>query len=234
LTIAAIVIPTIFLILIQIWPNVLTSLQRDPDALATGQWWRLISPLLVDSDGWLQLLWVSVGFVAIGILAEHRLGWWRWLLLFLAGGLAGEITGYLWEPYGGGTSIALFGILGGLLVLWIRQNGPVQVIASIYALAVVPALACEAITSSLGASDIVGIIAVVVLCWLLVQVFLIMLRQHVSSGTIIYFIIGVDLLAAILLTIFHNHHGVAFLAGFCVGAILIWLTPKFNRSVHEA
>src|SRR5690348_2877498 len=33
------------------WPQIVPALWRDPKALASGQIWRLVSPLLVQSDG---------------------------------------------------------------------------------------------------------------------------------------------------------------------------------------
>jgi membrane associated rhomboid family serine protease len=229
LSLAAIVLPALFLILMSLSPNVLSALQRDRGALTQGQWWRLLSPMLVDSDGWWQFLFVSLGFVCIGILVEHLFGWWRWLLLFLAGGLVGELAGYAWQPYGGGTSIALFGLLGGLLMLLLRRDGPVQVIASLYALAVVTVLTCEAVVTSVGGTTIVGIVAAAILCWLLIQLFILLLRRQTAPRTLAYFIASVALLGAIVLTAFRDHHGPALLAGMCMGALLVWLDPTFNR-----
>ncbi len=39
----------------------------------------------------------------------------------------GEIAGYPWQPYGGGSSITLSGLLGGLIMLMLKRDGPVQV-----------------------------------------------------------------------------------------------------------
>ncbi len=152
LALLAIAIPAFFLIWMQFTPAILTVLQRDPQALLQGQWWRLFSPLLVDSDGWLQFVTVSIGFLCVGISAQHWLGWWRWLLLFFAGATAGEIMGYLWQPYGGGTSIALFGLIGGMVIFLLRRRQPLLFLTCLFALFEVVALVGSAHWSSMAFS----------------------------------------------------------------------------------
>src|SRR5690242_15952571 len=36
------------------FPEILSSLRRDPEALRTGAWWRVVTPLFVQADGWPQ------------------------------------------------------------------------------------------------------------------------------------------------------------------------------------
>jgi len=57
-----------------IFPAVLGALRRDPRALAAGDWWRLGSPLLVNSDGVAGYLYVAVGIVLVGALIERLFG----------------------------------------------------------------------------------------------------------------------------------------------------------------
>ena len=97
------------------FPGVLEALRRNPQALSSGEWWRIISPLLVHSDGWPQIIFNFVAIALFGILAERIFGHWRWLLLYLVGGITGEIAGYAWQPFGAGASVGLFGLIGGLL-----------------------------------------------------------------------------------------------------------------------
>ncbi len=93
----------------------LDALRRDPTALGHGQVWRLVSPVLVQSDpqpGSVVLVFAACAMV--GVFAERILSPGRWLTLYLCGALAGHAVGEAFQPLGGGTSVAFVGILGGL------------------------------------------------------------------------------------------------------------------------
>jgi membrane associated rhomboid family serine protease len=93
----------------------LDALRRDPTALGHGQVWRLISPVLVQSDtSVVNVVLVFVICAAIGTVAERRLSRREWLVLYLCGALAGHSLGEAFQPLEGGTSVAFVGILGGL------------------------------------------------------------------------------------------------------------------------
>jgi rhomboid protease GluP len=101
-----------------IFPSILTAMQRTPSALAQYQWWRLVTPLWVQSGGWCAILFVFPSFLIVGTLAEKLWGTRRWFILYFAGGLTGQIAGYAWQPYGSGASVAGAG-LAGSLALWL-------------------------------------------------------------------------------------------------------------------
>jgi membrane associated rhomboid family serine protease len=93
----------------------LDALRRDPAALGHGQLWRLLSPVLVQSDASLvSIVGVFVLCAVIGAFAEQRLTRRRWLALYLVGALTGHAIGEAFQPLQGGTSVAFAGILGGL------------------------------------------------------------------------------------------------------------------------
>jgi hypothetical protein len=93
----------------------LEALRRDPGALGHGQLWRLLSPVLVQSDAGLRnVLLVFVMCAVIGAIAEQLLTRRRWLALYLVGALVGHAIGDVFQPLQGGTSVAFVGILGGL------------------------------------------------------------------------------------------------------------------------
>jgi rhomboid protease GluP len=93
----------------------LDALRRDPTALGHGQVWRLISPVLVQSDrSVVSVVLVFVMCAAIGIVAEQRLSRREWLVLYFCGVLAGHSLGEAFQPLESGTSVAYVGILGGL------------------------------------------------------------------------------------------------------------------------
>lgn len=93
----------------------LDALRRDPSALGHGQLWRLLSPVLVQSDQSVtSVVLVFAVCAAIGIYAERFFPPLRWLILYLLGALSGHALGEAFQPFGGGTSVAFVGILGGL------------------------------------------------------------------------------------------------------------------------
>lgn len=112
--------PTVVLtIAAMAYPPVFTSLRRDPEALANGEVWRLVSPVLVQRDalepggGWRALaVFALVG--ALLIVSERQLGALCTLILYGLGALVGHAVGELWQPYGAGCSVAGCGVLGAL------------------------------------------------------------------------------------------------------------------------
>jgi hypothetical protein len=47
-------------------PDAVPALRRDPVALAHGQWWRAVTPLLVQTLGWYQVLTNLVTLALVG------------------------------------------------------------------------------------------------------------------------------------------------------------------------
>jgi hypothetical protein len=60
------------------FPAVLLALWRDPDALAAGQWWRLVTALFVQYDPWWQTVIVLTLIAGIGTVTERVFGPGRW------------------------------------------------------------------------------------------------------------------------------------------------------------
>ena len=95
-----------------------------PIKVAAGEWWRLITVVLVHGsvmhilfNGW--ALWV------LGPELERYLGTWRYLTVFVLAGLGGGVASYCFSfplIIGVGASGAVFGIFGGLIVLARRMR----------------------------------------------------------------------------------------------------------------
>jgi rhomboid protease GluP len=79
-----------------------------------GQLWRLITPMFLHSNSSL----LHIGFnmyalYALGPQLERFYGHWRFLLLYLLGGFAGNVASFLLSPeYSLGASTAIFGLIG--------------------------------------------------------------------------------------------------------------------------
>jgi membrane associated rhomboid family serine protease len=113
-----------------VWPHVLQTLRRTPDALQSGQWWRSVSPLFVHAYGWPHLLFNVAWIAPVGVIVERRYGHLRWLALYFVSGVIGEAAGFAWEPHGAGASLGGSGLLGGLAV-WLlvhRQTLPWRIL----------------------------------------------------------------------------------------------------------
>ena len=59
-------------------------------------------------------------------------GWW--VIAYVVAGLAGEVAGIIWQPVGGGNSVAICGLIG-LFSVWQvtmpRRGGPPPVIGAV-------------------------------------------------------------------------------------------------------
>jgi membrane associated rhomboid family serine protease len=91
--------------------------------VAHGEWWRLFTSMFLHASFFhLAVNMYSLYFV--GSIMEQVIGRWRFLLLYLASGLAGSAGALVWSPLTPtvGASGAIFGILGGLFILERRRH----------------------------------------------------------------------------------------------------------------
>ena len=90
-----------------------------------GEWWRLLSAAFLHY-GPIHLGMNMLALYWYGQVLEHMLGRWRYLLLYLAAGLAGSAGALYASPNAitVGASGAIFGVLGALLVL--ERRGSIQ------------------------------------------------------------------------------------------------------------
>jgi rhomboid protease GluP len=109
-----------------VFPEILTALRRNPDALRAGEWWRIITPLFVHAEGWPQILFNFTAIAIVGTIVERLYGSRLWLLLYFAAGLTGEIAGYAWKPHGAGASVGGAGLLGALATWLLSRKTPLQ------------------------------------------------------------------------------------------------------------
>jgi membrane associated rhomboid family serine protease len=96
--------------------GLLELLWLDKAGLAAGEWWRLVSPVLVHAS-LLHLLFNMYALWIFGPLVEQMYGPWRYLLIYLLTAAAGSMASYLFtgpEP-SVGASGAIFGLMGVLL-----------------------------------------------------------------------------------------------------------------------
>lgn len=192
-------------------PRILTLLQRNPEAIAAGQWWRLVTSLFVHDGGWTQILFNLISLAVIGSAVERLFGGGRWLLLYFSAGLAGELIGLAWQPEGAGNSVACAGLVGAVLVTLVRRAVPVPSIPTLYALCWVGALTGEAVGGPVGA---------IVLGVVLGSQLSVLLRQVNHRPAISQFLGIVGLAGAIILALLHDIHGPPIILGACLAAFV--------------
>lgn len=97
-------------------------------ATQDDQWWRLVTAMFVHF-GVLHLGLNMLALWDVGRLVERLFGWWRFLLLYLGGGVLGNLLSLVVQgnqAVSGGASGAIFGLYGALLVFLVRERRQVE------------------------------------------------------------------------------------------------------------
>jgi membrane associated rhomboid family serine protease len=103
-------------------PATLGLLDRNPEALRSGEVWRLVTPLFVQPAGIAQCL-MNASLLFIFMPACERLYGTAVLLIYFGAGIVGQIVNLLWDTQlRGGSSTAIFGLMGGLLAYLILNR----------------------------------------------------------------------------------------------------------------
>ena len=184
-------------------PFVVPVLTREPGPLEAGQWWRLVTPLFVQTLGWYQVVTNLVTLAVVGVVAERLLGRWRWVVLFAAGTIGGQIAAYAWREPGGGDSIAICGLAGGVVV-WLLAG---RRDASRWAVGAVVSYIAALTGWGFGgirAAAVAALAAVVVLC-------VVRARGVALVGTVA---------CAVALTVAADLHGVSLLSGMAIALVV--------------
>lgn len=114
----AVGIPALFL------PRLVRALEQNPPLLLAGQWWRLVTPMIVQGYGWSQLVFNVLGIVLAGAAVERRLRTWRWLVVAAGSGVIAIIVTSLLRPHeiDSGSSAAVAGLVGAMTVGMLRTR----------------------------------------------------------------------------------------------------------------
>ncbi len=92
-----------------------------------GQYWRILTAMFLHA-GMQHLLNNMLTLYVIGSMLERQVGKWKFLIIYFLSGLAGNILEYVKSLRNGtvvavGASGAVFGVMGALLFVIIRNKG---------------------------------------------------------------------------------------------------------------
>ncbi len=196
-------------------PALMRLFVRDLPQLRTGQWWRVVTPVLVQPSGWGQVVFNLLGIAVVGGALQCHLGWASWSLIYLLGG-SGSIAVYsAWHPAdtGGGSSAAVAALIGALaLLLAVRDGrGGVEWFAQLYSVF----FAVYLTTLDLGGvvpSIVAGNATIIVM---------VAARRAFSPTTVTRTALAVVLAAGIVMTFARDDHGVGILIGLALACLVL-------------
>jgi hypothetical protein len=108
-----------------IFPVIIKVFERNGDALLSGEVWRLITPLFIQPMGIWQCVLNGLFFISFIPIAEHFYGR-NLILIYFGAGLIGQIFNFYWGKTGGGSSTAIYGVMGSLFlyIIFHRKTFP--------------------------------------------------------------------------------------------------------------
>lgn len=103
-----------------IFPEIISVLSRDREAILSGELWRSITPIFIQPMGVWQCFFNGLFFISFMPIAEHLYGR-SVLLIYFGVSMIGQIIILYWETTpgglstaGGGSSTALYAVMGAL------------------------------------------------------------------------------------------------------------------------
>ena len=96
-------------------------------AVMEGEYWRLFTSMFLHF-GAVHLVFNMVCLIAMGEMLETIVGTWRYLVIYVIGGLTGNILSTAWAQYSGsnavsaGASGAIFAVVGAVFVKLLRNR----------------------------------------------------------------------------------------------------------------
>jgi membrane associated rhomboid family serine protease len=103
-------------------PVLLDFGSRLSSLIASGQWWRLVTPIFIHL-GLIHLLFNNFALFQIGPLIEESLGSQKFILVYVGSGIVGNIGSYIFQIPGAGASGAIFGLIALAAVYGYRMGG---------------------------------------------------------------------------------------------------------------
>lgn len=211
-------------------PALMRLFVRDLPQLRAGQWWRVVTPVLVQPSGWGQLVFNLVGIAVVGAALQRHLGWAGWSLTYLVGGSGSIVVYSAWHPAdtGGGSSAAVAALIGALAVLLAVRDGRdgLEWFAQLYSVFFAVYLTALDL-GGVAASIIAGNAAIIVI---------VAVRRAFTPSAVNRTCLAVALAAGIAMTTVQDDHGVGILIGLALALACLTLTQPHRtaRAVEAA
>jgi Rhomboid family len=223
LTVLVFVVTSCVSIAALVSPALMRLFVRDLPKLKAGQWWRVVTPVLVQPSGWGQLVFNVLGIAVVGIALQRHLGWAGWSLTYLLGGSGGIVVYSAWHPAdtGGGSSAAVAALIGALALLLAagEARGGLEWFAQLYSVFFAVYLS----TLDLGGvvpSIIAGNATIIVM---------VAARRVVSPTAVTRACLVVVLAAGIAMTAVRDDHGVGIVVGLTVACLALAFRGTLTR-----
>ena len=185
-------------------PGLLARLERTPAELH-GQPWRILTSLFVQDGGLVGTLSNLAFLLVLGAAAEQTLTRRRLLLQYFGAGIISQLIGTLWQPVGGGNSVAVCGLAGALAVALWRGDERLPRFAEAATL-----LWCAAVLGTLPGQ---WYLAAVVAGVLGVRYAARLRSRGIRTSRAVAVVV---VLTAAVLIVFHNIHGAALAVGLAL------------------
>ena len=141
--------------------------------IRNGEYYRLFTAMFLHF-GLIHLIYNMIALVAMGDELEAKTGAVRYLIIYIIGGLAGNLASMFWDmrtgEYGvsAGASGAVFAVLGAVFCIVIRERGLESAMAKRMAFVTVLMIAQGVIDGNVdNAAHVGGVVAGFLLCLLL-------------------------------------------------------------------
>lgn len=103
-------------------PSLLSMWERDWSRILDGQWWRLLTSLVVQDGGWPGTVLNLVSLAVVGFFAERTWGRTAFVVIALVAGVGAQFWGAVVQPVGAGNSVAVFGLAASSAVANVRSR----------------------------------------------------------------------------------------------------------------
>lgn len=186
--------------------------ERNPSAIAAGQWWRVLTSVFVQGSGVGQFLFNTLGMVVVGAAVERTRGTLQWVVAALVAQVGASLCAIWWAPTANdsGSSLVVGGLVGLLTLTRFVQPVEWAAGAAAYRIFYVCYLAGLAWAGPLGAAVVGSLSAGVVTSLLL---------RSLWATWCLSVVLIVVLVASWVLVAARDQHGVAVLLGLAVAAI---------------
>jgi membrane associated rhomboid family serine protease len=204
-------------------PTLMDQLTRDLSQVRQGEWWRMVTPVLVQSSGWGQLVFNLLGLAVVGSVLESRLSRGMWALAYVVGGVGSVVLGSVWHPDagGGGSSDAVAALIGALAVLLAAGRGRPPDARLVWPAQLYSVFFASYLTGLALGGVVPGMIAgnVAIILWSIA-------RRALTRTTLSRTCLAVVVVGGAVMTVVEDGHGTGILAGLAIGSFVVALRPQ--------